>query len=133
VNVIIYLGGPVIESLLAPPLRIMPQERVLSAAVLYVFGASISSVLLGIVWGSIYADAKLRWLCNLPDWLHGPLFAILPLIISVTMLMGAAIALGSRPQQGWLLLSLGEAVRWGIYGVFLGLIYPVFRARTQRP
>jgi hypothetical protein len=46
--------------------------------------------------------------------------------------MSLAVLGDSEPAPTWLVLAVGEAIRWAIYGVLLGLIYPIFRARRTR-
>ena len=52
----------------------------------------------------------------------GVVFAALPLIGALLLLVVMALARGGEPQQTWILAVVGEALRWGIYGVFLGLV-----------
>jgi hypothetical protein len=37
------------------------------------------------------------------------------------------------PRGVLLVEALAEGIRWGAYGIFLGLTYPVFRARGMLP
>jgi uncharacterized membrane protein YeiH len=92
-------------------------------------GVSVFAVVLGVLGGAIYGVAADRWVPGWPDWLRGAVFATLPFIGALLLLVVMAVARGGEPQQTWILAVVGEALRWAIYGVFLGLVYPVLRAR----
>ena len=68
-------------------------------------------------------------LARLPDWVSGLLFALLPLAIAIVVvppLVGAAV-----PREGSIavLVIASEVVRHVVYGVVLGLTYPLRLAR----
>src|SRR5262249_35064247 len=84
----------------------------------------------GALWGAIYgmwAEKRLpaRW----PDWQRGFAFAGLPLLTSLLFVL-PALGLGffGVGATGPVALT-GELLRHAAYGVLLGLMYPVFRAR----
>jgi membrane protein DedA with SNARE-associated domain len=122
-NVVIYIGGPLAAALLSVPDSHTPE------GLLYLFDASINAVILGVAWGSIYAAGEAHRPLDWPDWLHGLVFATLPLLGAVLLLGTLTIAVGAEPQQTWLVAATAESIRWALYGIFLGLSYPVFRAR----
>jgi hypothetical protein len=64
--------------------------------------------------------------------LRGVAFAVAPLAAALLALMGLAVARGGEPQTVWLVALVGEVFRWAVYGIFLGLIHPIFRARPGR-
>ncbi len=128
-NVCIYVGGPLVSDALASPLDFIARGRGDSESLQYLFGVSVFAVVLGILGGALYGMAADRLARGWPDWLRGVVFAALPLIGALLLLVVLAIARGGEPQQAWILAVVGEALRWAIYGAFLGLVYPVLRAR----
>jgi membrane-associated protein len=131
VNALIYLGGPLAQVLLATP---GPGSVVALAfrfpvELLYLLASIVVETILGVVWGSTYGAVEGRFAPARPDWLHGLVFAALPLVVSLLVL--TPLSLGQRDEMSapWLVVALGEAIRWAGYGVLLGLIYPIFRAR----
>jgi len=130
-NLAIYIGGPLAALLLLAPDNLIGLADSIPGGIVYLFGASMVAVVEGVAWGSIYGLGEARWPLEWPDWMHGLVFAALPLACAVLLLMGLAVAAGSEPQQAWLLGAAGESFRWGLYGVFLGLTYPVFRDRRS--
>jgi hypothetical protein len=103
-NALVYLLGPLLSSPLVP--------TVLN--VVHLLGV----VLVGVLWGVLYAGLDLRWGANWPDWLRGLSFAMVPF---------GALLMAAEPAE-WL-AGVNEALRWAVYGALLGLIYPVLRAR----
>jgi hypothetical protein len=45
------------------------------------------------------------------------------------LVLAPALVRGDVPGEVWLVITIGESVRWAVYGVLLGLIYPIFSAR----
>jgi hypothetical protein len=83
----------------------------------------------GVLWGVLYgwwAETKLP----LPyDWLAGLVFAVLPGLTSLLIVM-PLLGLGFFGVGGTGLVALvGETIRHAAYGVLLGLMYPVLRTR----
>jgi membrane protein DedA with SNARE-associated domain len=90
--------------------------------------AAPAFVLVGAVWGAVYAqwvEPRLTW----PDWLAGLCFALLPLCVALVVVL--PVLDGAAPDLGPLgpLAAASEAVRHAAFGVSLGLIYPLRLAR----
>jgi membrane protein DedA with SNARE-associated domain len=132
VNVYIYLGGPIVASGATSGVIDRLVTGTASSALLFVFGATVSSVVIGIGWGAVYGLISVQRGAGWPDSVRGIVFGTLPLIGLVLLLLAVAIALGYDPQQTGIAALVGEIVRWVAYGVFLGLLYPVFRARRAQ-
>jgi membrane protein DedA with SNARE-associated domain len=87
--------------------------------------AGLFSVPAGIFWAIVYAlwiEPRLPG----PDWLKGAGFSLMPTVVSwfiVLPLLGAG-SLGVWLEVGPV-LAAGELVRNGLYGVALGLTYPM--------
>jgi membrane protein DedA with SNARE-associated domain len=128
VNALIYLGGPLAVVLLAAPGNVATLLQSVPVGLVYVLGSIVVVVVLGVVWGASYGLGEGRWLPAWPDWLSGLAFAALPLGLTL-LLASLALVPAVQSQTPWLVALVGEAVRWAIYGVLLGLIYPIFRAR----
>lgn len=127
-NVVIYLGGPLAAALLATPRDLLPQLFDRSTNLWTVLGLMVVLVLLGVIWGAAYGAAERRWLPAVADAARGLAFAVLPLAASLVVL-GATLARNGQSGTGWLLAAIGELLFWAVYGIVLGLIYPVLRAR----
>jgi len=71
---------------------------------------------------------------NVPEWIRGLLFSLLPLLISTLVVMPA---LGAGPLglgMGAALMALaGEFFRNALYGVGLALAYSLLRVARGRP
>jgi membrane protein DedA with SNARE-associated domain len=93
---------------------------------------AVSAPLLGfltVLWGGVYAALGRRAIHG-PDWLRGLKFAIAPLattLLIVLPLLGA----GVWGNAAWPLTIGGEALRHAVYGIVLGLTYPVVAARRR--
>jgi hypothetical protein len=97
---------------------------------IFLFVAVPAFLVVGVMWGALYggwAEGRLppRW----ADWQKGVVYAGLPLLVSVVLVL---------PVLGLGLLGLGatgpvaftgELIRHATFGALLGLMYPVFRAR----
>ncbi|MCC7105881.1 MAG: DedA family protein, partial [Chloroflexi bacterium] len=87
-------------------------------------------VVLGTLWGAIYG----RWAeprLPRPDVLKGLLFAALPLVVTLLVVMPL---LGSGPRGSGLaalLAACGEVIRHAAYGAILSLAYPVLLVRRR--
>jgi hypothetical protein len=125
VNALIYLGGP----LAAVPLTAAGGVVALRFPVelLYVLTSIVFVTVLGVFCGSIYGAIENRFGATWPDWLHGLAFAALPLVVSL-LLLTPLFLFNRGPPATWLIAAVGEAMWWTMYGVLLGLIYPLFRA-----
>ena len=127
-NVLIYL--------LAPAGASLTQMRSVESFVTFAGGLGnilqliLSGVVFGIVCGVVYAAAEERWATEWSDWQRGLVFASLPFVL-VMLVQLLVIVQRELPLNVWLVLGIGEAIRWGAYGVLIGLIHPVLRARSQ--
>jgi hypothetical protein len=84
----------------------------------------------GVLWGALYALVVSTWFrASWPDWLTGLVFALVPLATSLAVAM-PLLGLGffGVGATGPVAVT-GELIRHAAYGVLLGLMYPVFRAR----
>jgi uncharacterized membrane protein YdjX (TVP38/TMEM64 family) len=88
----------------------------------------LDSMLCGVVWGIVYALDDGHRLAQWNDWQRGLAFAALPLLV-VVLVQLLFISQSGRSPTTWLVLVLGELIRWSAYGVLIGLTYPVLRAR----
>jgi membrane protein DedA with SNARE-associated domain len=124
VNIIIYLvAPPAAEAVGGIHLLV-----ILSAGSGLVLQLILDSVVVGIMWGIVYAIDDGRLASVWKDWRRGLAFASLPFML--VMLVQLLIVLQSgRSVRVWLIVGLGEVIRWGVYGVLIGLTYPVLRAR----
>jgi hypothetical protein len=76
----------------------------------------------------VYAIDDERWLAGWRDYLRGIAFAALPFVLA--MLVQSIVLLKAElPATAGLILGVGEAIRWGAYGVLMGVMYPVLRTR----
>jgi membrane-associated protein len=132
-NVLVTVGGDV--ALLAPgDLVERARARLAVLAMIRVVGPMLllaavpAFVLVGAVWGAIYAQSiepHLHW----PDWLSGLCFALLPLCAALVVVL--PILDGAAPDLGPLgpLAAASEALRHAAFGIALGLLYPLRLAR----
>jgi membrane protein DedA with SNARE-associated domain len=88
----------------------------------------LDSVLCGIALGILYAVDDGRLVAQWSDWLRALAFAAVP-FLSVMLVLLLAISQSDSSSTAWLALGFVELIRWGAYGVLLGLTYPVLRAR----
>ncbi|HEY3058437.1 MAG TPA: DedA family protein [Chloroflexota bacterium] len=88
-------------------------------------------VAVGMLWGAVYgawgeAMLPFQW-----DWLNGLVYAVLPLLTSLLVVM-PLVGLGFFGVGSTGVVALiGETIRHMAYGVLLGLLYPVLRARRS--
>jgi hypothetical protein len=130
-NALIYFGGPLAAALLATSRDLLPRLFGRSTDLWTLLGLMVLLALLGVVWGAAYGAAERRWLPGAGDGVRGMVFALLPLALSLVVLSGA-LARSGQSGAGWLLAAVGELLFWAVYGILLGLIYPVLRAAGAR-
>jgi membrane-associated protein len=83
----------------------------------------------GVLWGAVYGRFCEAVLGFQSDALNGVVYAALPWLVSLLIVM-PMLGLGFFGVGGTGLVALvGETLRHVVYGVLLGLIYPVLRAR----
>jgi hypothetical protein len=126
VNVLIYLGGPIATTLLAG--NGVKSLVEFSGGLGSVLQALLGTILVGVAWGVAYALVDLRWAAEWRDWARGVSFTGLALAFVVGLQL-VAFAQRGEPLAAWLVQAIGEVIRWSAYGAFLGLTYPVLRAR----
>jgi hypothetical protein len=93
--------------------------------------AAPAFILVGIAWGAVYA----QWVephLHYPDWLSGAAFAFVPLAVALVVVL--PLLDGAAPQLEPLgpLAAASETIRHLVYGMTLGLIYPLRLARLPR-
>ena len=134
-NVVINLAGNIAFS---APGTLVEQT---AARLAFAFARELQPMLLflvvpaflgvGVLWGMMYALWIEAWLpAAWPDWLKGVVFAVVPLSTSLLIVMpllglGGFVGVGAAGP----VVATGELIRHAAYGVQLGLLYPVFRAR----
>jgi membrane protein DedA with SNARE-associated domain len=134
-NVLVHVSGDL--ALLAPGdlvehtrarLAVIGLVRVIGPVLLLLAAPAFMAV--GVGWGIVYAE----WVephLHYPDWLSGLAFAFVPLVVALVIVLplldGAAPALEPLGP----LAAISEAIRHLIYGVALGLIYPLRLARRR--
>jgi membrane protein DedA with SNARE-associated domain len=86
----------------------------------------------GVLWGALYGLLDPRWAgSQLPDWIKGTMFALAPLLVSLVLVM-PLLGLGFLGVGATGPVALvGETIRHVTYGVLLGLMYPILRARRS--
>jgi membrane protein DedA with SNARE-associated domain len=131
INALIYLAGPVAERLLTPSGTVIALVSRFPAELLFFLTLIVVVTALGITWGVVYGGFEDRFAARLPDWQHGLVFAILPLAISLLAIAPAVVYSGVESAARWLAAVAAEALLWAIYGVLLGLTYPIFNASAR--
>jgi membrane protein DedA with SNARE-associated domain len=126
VNALIYLAGPLAESLLTPSGMVIALVSRFPAELLYFLTLIVVVTALGIAWGVVYGGFENHFASRLSDWQRGLLFAVLPLAMSLLAVAPAVVYSGAEPASLWLSAAAAEAVLWAIYGILLGLMYPIF-------
>jgi membrane protein DedA with SNARE-associated domain len=138
-NVLVHVVG---DATVLAPGRIVEHAQTRLAA--FEIGRALGPLLLvvlpafvavGMFWGGVYGAWAEPRLARLPDWLSGLLFTLLPLgiaLLVVPPLVGAALPGGATlPGDGaigWFVVA-SEIIRHVVYGVVLGLTYPLRIAR----
>ncbi len=84
----------------------------------------------GVMWGAVYGIwGEARLPAHWADWQRGVFFAVLPLLVSVLVVLPVlglgVLGLGATGPVAF----TGELIRHAVFGVLLGLMFPVFRAR----
>jgi membrane protein DedA with SNARE-associated domain len=125
-NALIYLAGPIAERLLTPSGTVIALVSRFPAELLYFLTMIVVVTALGIAWGALYGGFEDRFAPRLPDWQHGLLFAVFPLAMSLLAVVPVAVYSGVESPARWLSAAAAEALLWAIYGILLGLIYPIF-------
>jgi len=128
-NVIVHVAGDL--ALLAPGVLVEQTAARLGAVVvarsagplLFILAVPVF-IAVGILWGMAYAEwvePRLHW----PDWLEGVVFSLVPLaaalLVVLPVLQSTLPAIGAIGAVG----AAGELVRHLIYGLVLGLTYPL--------
>jgi membrane protein DedA with SNARE-associated domain len=95
----------------------------------WLFVAVPAYLAVGILWGAVYGvlsetTVPQDW----PDWLRGLVFAVVPLVISLGIVM-PLLGLDYFGGPAWIVVVTGELIRHAAYGALLGLLYPVFRSK----
>jgi membrane protein DedA with SNARE-associated domain len=96
------------------------------------FVAVPAFLLVGVLWGALYAIwGEARFPSVLPDWLRGLAYAALPLaaslLVAMPLLGMGFLGVGATGAVA----ATGELLRHAAYGVLLGLMCPIFRARRS--
>jgi hypothetical protein len=85
-------------------------------------------ILIGVVWGAVYA----QWVephVRVPDWLSGMCFALLPLCVALVLVLPILDSATNDLERLGPLAAASEAARHAIFGLAVGLIYPLRLAR----
>ncbi len=86
-------------------------------------------VLVGVLWGAVYAAWVEPRLTSRPDWWKGVLFSMLPLATSLLVVL-PLLGFGVIGLSGAVaVVAVGETIRHLAYGIILGLALPVMLAR----
>src|SRR5262249_1186983 len=123
-----YLAGPVAERLLTPSGPVIALVSQFPAELLYFVTLIVVVTALGIAWGVLYGGFEKSFAEHLPDWQHGLLFAVFPLAMSLLAGVPVVVYSGAESAWRWLTAAAAEALLWAIYGILLGLTYPIFNA-----
>src|SRR5215471_13676293 len=126
INALIYLAGPIADRLLTPSGTVIALVSRFPAELLYFLTLIVVVTALGIAWGVLYGGFEDRFGARLPDWQHGLVFAVFPLAMSLLAVVPAVVYSGAESALRWLTAAAAEALLWAIYGILLGLTYPIF-------
>ena len=137
-NVLVLVAGQLGLDLVAPHELVVTTARRLAATTARA-GDLVPLLLavplyaaIGVFWGAVYGErveARLRRR-GLPDWAAGLAFAPLPLLVALLVLL-PLLGLGLPGSGAPLVLAVGETVRHAVYGLVLGLTYPVLLAPPE--
>jgi membrane protein DedA with SNARE-associated domain len=130
-NALIYLAGPLAERLLTPSGTVIALVSRFPAELLYFLTLIVVVTALGIAWGVLYGGLEDRYMAGLSDWQHGLVFAVFPLAMSLLAVFPVVVYSGVESPARWLTAAAAEAVLWAIYGILLGLMYPIFIADAR--
>lgn len=97
---------------------------------LLLFVAAPLFAVVGVLWGALYGAGVERKL-RPPDWQKGTLFALLPLAVSLLVILPIIgmgfLGVGATGPVA----AVGEVLRHAMFGVLLGLSFPVFLVRRE--
>jgi hypothetical protein len=97
----------------------------------WIFVAVPGYLAVGVLWGALYGIWGEARLGRLADWLRGIVFAMLPFLMSVLLVMPLlGLGLFGVGATGPV-AAVGELLRHITYGALLGLLYPVLRLRRN--
>jgi membrane protein DedA with SNARE-associated domain len=133
INALIYLAGPLADRLATPFGTVIALVSRFPAELLYFLTLIVVVTALGIAWGVLYSGFEDRFAASLSDWQHGLLFAVFPLAMSMLAVVPVVVYSGAESASRWLTAAAAEALLWAIYGILLGLTFPIFNtpARSQ--
>ena len=137
-NVLINLAGGIAFNFSAPGTIVEQTAARLAFALarevqpILLFVAAPAYLLVGGLWGVVYAVwAEHQFGPHRPDWQRGIVFAALPLLVSLLLVLPVLglgfLGVGATGPVAF----TGELIRHVAYGGLLGLMYPVFRARRH--
>ncbi|MDQ6674797.1 MAG: DedA family protein [Chloroflexota bacterium] len=128
-NVLLHVIGD--AAVLAPGEIIeRTQARLAAIAVARTLGPLLllvapAFILVGMLWGAGYGLWVEPRLTRLPDWLSGLVFGLLPLALGLLVVPPVVGAVLPEAGRIGLLVVASETVRHLVYGVVLGLTYPL--------
>jgi membrane protein DedA with SNARE-associated domain len=132
-NVLVHVAGDLV--LLEPGNLIeRAQARLAMLALLRVIGpvvllaATPAFIVVGVIWGAVYAEwvePHVHWV----DWLSGLGFALLPLCVALVIVLPVLDSATADLGHLGPLAATSETIRHALYGVGLGIIYPLRLAR----
>jgi membrane protein DedA with SNARE-associated domain len=131
INALIYLAGPLAGRLLTPSGTVIALVARFPAEILYFLTLIAVVTALGIVWGVLYGAFENHFPSRLSDWQQGLLFAAFPLIVSLLGVVPVVVYSGVDPVWRWLTAAAAEALLWAVYGILLGLMYPIFNTSAS--
>jgi membrane protein DedA with SNARE-associated domain len=126
INALIYLAGPFAGRLLTPSGTVIALVARFPAELLYVLTLIAVVAALGVVWGVLYGAFENHFPAGLSDWQQGLLFAAFPLVVSLLGVVPVVVYSGIDSAWRWLTAAAAEALLWAVYGILLGLTYPIF-------
>jgi len=133
-NVLVHVVGD--AAVLAPGELVEHTQARLAAftlaravAPVLLLAAAPAFLVVGVVWGAVYGAWGEPRLARLPDGLSGVLFALLPLVLALLVVPPLIDAVLPHAGLAGLLAVASETVRHLVYGVILGLTYPLRIAR----
>jgi membrane protein DedA with SNARE-associated domain len=96
---------------------------------IFLFVAVPAYLAVGVLWGGVYATwAEARLPQQWSDWQRGVMFAGLPFLVSILLVMPVlGLGVGGLGATGPVAFT-GEVIRHAAFGALLGLIFPVLRS-----
>jgi membrane protein DedA with SNARE-associated domain len=138
-NVLLYLDNPLARDALTPLVGAtgkagQPAGPANLAEPAYVLGVVVLMVAIGLGWGVVYSLYAERgsW-SALPDWVLGLAFSVVPFGASVLLVAAPLSVREADPHVVWLTAGGLALIRSIVYGLLLGLSYPIFGSRQRRP